>query len=99
MPMPTKPRGYYSMQERDEVITNTAADVTEMHEVVIRLDQKFTDFLQTHKECQKSQCAQIAETERKLENFKRDNVKIFLGIAGSMILLLAGLVFDLFKRI
>ena len=84
--MPTKPRGYYTLEQRDSLIT-------EMHDNQLILIGKLDNFLEIHEKCQATTCKRFDKDEEEFGTFRRDAVKSVIGLGVSVIAsLVAGII-------
>ena len=90
--MPTKPRGFYTLEQRDALITEMYDKQSEMHDHVLQLSTEFKGFLETHEKCQRSQCKAIEDNDRDLRDFKRDVIKISIGFGSAIVIALVGVI-------
>ena len=76
--MPTKPRGFYTLEQRDALIT-------EMHDNQLILIEKLDNFLEIHEKCQVATCKRFEKGEEDFGAFRRDYVKSVIGMGVAII--------------
>ena len=90
--MATKPRGYFTMEQRDSVLAEIIDNQAITHENQALMLQKLDLFLIQHEKCQRDTCERFEKGEDDFDAFKRDTVKGAIGLSTAIVVALIGVI-------